>query len=194
MFYHVQNDEARKSIIYNMKVYIYIKNIYRKKMVESIQILAIVRIIFFILVSLLACIYAIPICFVRRFRSHMNILTVNVCISCIVCCIYWLIYNILQMVFLDDLANWDCVLFQYFQTIVNCQEIYSLCNVSVNRFCIILYHNKLLFKTRRWILTCIVIQWLIGMILPLPLFTISGQVFVNPKELKNISRFETKNK
>jgi len=107
---------------------------------------------------------------------------------------YWLIYDILQMVFLDDIANWNCVLFQYFQTVVNCQEIYSLCNVSINRFCIILYHNKPLFKTQRWILTCIVIQWLIGVILPLPFFTISGQVIVNPKELKNINRFETKNK
>jgi hypothetical protein len=163
-------------VLYTPRKYTFTLKIFTEKMVESIQTLAIVTIIFLILVILLACIYAIPICFVRRFRSHINILTVNVCITCIVCCMYWLIYNIIQMVFLDDLANWDCVLFQYFQTIVNCQEIYSLCNVSINRFCIIRYHNKLLFKTRRWILTCIVIQWLIGMILPLPLFTISGQV------------------
>jgi len=148
-------------------------------MLDIIQLLTIIKLPFFVLIILSACIYSIPILFVKRLRNPINILTVNVCITCIVCSIYWTIYCVLQLVLSDDLDSWSCVLFQYFQTIVNCQEIYALFNVSINRFFIILYNNKLLFKTRGWVLTCIGIQWLIGMILPLPLFSITGQVIIN---------------
>jgi hypothetical protein len=148
-------------------------------MLDTFQLLAIIRLPFFVLIILSACIYSIPILFVNRLRNPINILTVNVCITCIVCSVYWTIYSVLQLVLSNDLNSWDCALFQYIQTIVNCQEIYAIFNVSINRFFIILYNNKPLFKTRRWVLTCIGIQWLIGMILPLPLFSITGQVIIS---------------
>ena len=101
------------------------------------------------------------------------------------------IYEILLMVLPDDLNKWNCVLFQYFQTLVNLQEVYALCNVSINRLCIILYNNKLLFKTRRWVFTCIGTQWLIGMIMPLPLFVINGQVIIMLYSFKNLERYHS---
>ena len=130
------------------------------------------------MIILLACIYSIPILFIKRFRNPLNILTVNLAISCSICALYWTIYYILHVVLLDDLNNWNCVLFQYFQTIVNFQEIYAVCNVSINRFCIILYNNKLLFKTQRWAFICISFQWLMGFILSLPLISVNGQVII----------------
>jgi hypothetical protein len=103
-------------------------------MLDTIQLLTIIKLPFFVLIILSACIYSIPILFVKRLRNPINILTVNVCITCIVCSIYWTIYCVLQLVLSDELDSWSCVLFQYFQTIVNCQEIYALFNVSINRF------------------------------------------------------------
>ncbi|CAF0756638.1 unnamed protein product [Adineta steineri] len=102
--------------------------------------------------------------------------------SCIICSIYWIIYSFFEIELLNNVSNWNCSIFEYFQTIVNCQEIYSVCNISIHRFCIILYNNKLLFKSRQWVFTCIGIQWLLGMICPLPLFTIFGQSCENINE------------
>lgn len=160
-------------------------------MFDATQFLNTVRLIFYVLIISSACIYSIPIVLVKRFRSPINILTVNVSMSCIVCSIYWSVYSVLQIVFLNDLPNWNCVLFQYFQTIVNCQEIYALCNVSINRFCIILYNNKLLFKTQRWVFICIGIQWLIGMIMPLPLLVVNGQVIIMLCSLQSLERYRS---
>jgi hypothetical protein len=162
-------------------------------MSDAVQFLTVVKLVFFVLIILSACIYSIPILCVKRFRSPINILTVNVSISCIICSVYWTMYTVLQMVMLEELTKWDCVLFQYFQTFVNCQEIYALCNVSINRFCIILYNNKRLLRIQKWVFTCIGIQWLIGVILPLPLFSITGQakhvIFIHLAALKHICKF-----
>lgn len=149
-----------------------------KNMLDVFQLIDIVRIVFFVPTILLAFIYSITILFIKRFRNPLNILTVNLAVSCTICAIYWIIYYILNVVLLDDLNNWNCVFFQYFQTVVNFQEIYALCNVSINRFCIILYNNKLLFKTQRWVFICISVQWLMGFIVLLPLISINGQVIV----------------
>ena len=143
---------------------------------DTIEYIDIIKLIFYVIIISLAFIYLIPILCIGRFRSPVNILTVNVSMSCIICSIYWTIYILLQIILSDNLNKLNCVYFQYFQTVVNCQEIYALCNISINRYCIIIYNNKILFKTQRWILITIGIQWLIGIIIPLPLFSIIDQV------------------
>jgi len=39
---------------------------------------------------------------------------------------------------------------------------------SVHRFCSIVYHNRPLFKTKKWTAICIAIQWIVVLMLSLP--------------------------
>jgi hypothetical protein len=147
-------------------------------MLEARQSLVVVEVLFLVIVFLSACVYSITVLLVKRFHTSINLLTVNVCVCSMTCSVYWIVYNVIQGVLLRDLTGWNCVLAQYFQTFANCQAVYGLCVVSVNRFCIVLYNNKLLFKTRRWVFICIGIQWLLGVLIPLPTLSISTQVIV----------------
>jgi hypothetical protein len=145
-------------------------------MLGIVESLAVVKIVLFVIIISSACVYSAPILLIGRFRTSINILTINLCVSAIICSTYWIIFCILQVKSLDKPTGWNCLLLQYFQTFVNGQEIYSLCVISINRFCFILYNNKVLFRTRRWSYICIGSQWLIGMILPLVTFVMPEQV------------------
>ena len=147
-------------------------------MLGVVESLAIVKIVLFVIIILSACVYSFAILLVKRFHTSINILTINLCVSAIVCSTYWIIFCSLQLESLDNPAGWNCLLLQYFQTFVNGQEIYSLCVISINRFCYILYSNKILFRTRRWAYICIGSQWLLGTILPLPTFAMPGEVIL----------------
>ena len=138
--------------------------------------LAVVKIVLFVVIILSACVYSVSILLIKRFHTSINILTINLCVSAIICSIYWIVFCILQLKSLDNPTGWNCVVLQYFQTFVNGQEIYSLCVISINRLCFIVYNNKILFRTRRWAYICIGSQWLLGVILPLPTFVMPGEV------------------
>ncbi|CAF1249868.1 unnamed protein product [Adineta steineri] len=67
----------------------------------------------------------------------------------------------------------SCLLIFYLQTTVNCQFIYALCIVSLNRLFAIVYQSKTFFRTKKWTIICISIQWICGILIPLPQFASS---------------------
>ena len=145
-------------------------------MLGVVESLALLKIVLFVIIILSASVYSVSILLIKRFHTSINILTLNLCVSAIVCSMYWIFFCILQLKSLENPIGWNCILLQYFQTFVNGQEIYSLCVISINRFCLVLYHNRILFKTRRWTYICIGSQWLLGAILPLPTFAMPREV------------------
>lgn len=144
---------------------------------EMIILLAMIKVAILFVIFLASCIYAIPLSIVRRFHNPIHLLTLNVCITSSICSMFWIVYFIMSTFYVRLLwTEKSCLLILYLQTVVNCQVLYSLCVVSLNRLCTILYPNKLLFRSKLWVMICIVVQWTIGVLLPLPSFNSSLQV------------------
>jgi hypothetical protein len=141
------------------------------------QILTIVQIIILCLILIGACLYSIPICFNHRFHTPLHLLSLNVCFAALVCCIYWSIFYIMNMWYPTILWNaQSCLPIFYLQTAVNCQVLYSLCIVSLNRLFCVVYKNKALFRTKKWVAICVCVQWIFALLIALPLLASSFTV------------------
>ncbi len=141
---------------------------------EIIIILVIVKVIILSLISIASFFYALPLCFIRRFHTPLNFLSLNVSLTLFMCTTFWAIYFIMNTFYIDVLwTEKSCLLILYLQTTVNCQFIYALCTVSLNRLFAVVYHNKVLFRTKKWVGVCMSIQWISGVLIPLPQFASS---------------------
>jgi len=120
----------------------------------------------------------LPILSIQRFRSPTNLLTANVSLTIFTWAVYWIIKSVIAEFFhaIYTAAPKLCNFQVYIQTTLLCQVAYSLCVVSVHRLCIIIYPQKLLLKTKKWVLICIGIQWTFDTIAALPMFSMSAQV------------------
>ncbi len=119
---------------------------------------------------LLALAYLIPILLFRQFHHRLNIFTVNISIAVICCCLYWIVYYVtlqFQPQQLFSLKN--CFLVIYTQIMFTVQVALALVVVSMNRVCLVVYHRKIFFKQKKWMIMCLTCQWLLGLIIPLPL-------------------------
>jgi hypothetical protein len=136
---------------------------------QVINILVIATIIIEGLVSIGACLYAIPLCVIRRFHTPLNLLTLNVCVAAFICATYWGIY--FTMAAFYPRIFWtlqSCISLRYIQHMVISQLVYAFCMVSLNRLIAMVYRNKALFRTKKWIAICVSIQWVFAALLPLP--------------------------
>ncbi len=141
---------------------------------EIIIILVYIKVIILSLVSIGSLFYALPLCFIRRFHTSLNFLSLNVSLTLFMCTTFWAIYFIMTTFYFDVLwTERSCLLILYLQTTVNCQFISALCIVSLNRLFAVVYHNKVLFRTKKWAGVCIGIQWISGILIPLPQFASS---------------------
>ncbi|CAF2851509.1 unnamed protein product [Rotaria sp. Silwood2] len=140
-------------------------------MVNSLRIFPIIGVVIFIIIILFAFIYSIPIIFIRRFHQHNNILTLNICLVTILCCLSWLFIH--ATITIDDpYTTLGKMNFFFYITamIFTIQVPFSFLAASIHRCCSIVYHTKVFFKTKRWIMLCIGSQWLLGFILSTPDF------------------------
>jgi hypothetical protein len=140
-------------------------------------IIVIVLIITLGLVSIAACLYAIPLCFIRQFHKPIHLLTLNVCIAAFICSTYWCIFFIMNTYY--PLILWNlqsCLPIVYFQNMINCQVLYSLCLVSLNRLLTIVYTNIALFRTKGWAGICVSVQWIIVALIFFPILFSNAEV------------------
>ena len=143
-------------------------------MVAFDEIFGILRVVLFGLIILVALIYSIPIIFIRRFHHGNNILTLNICVATIICCLYWFIFYImLQMnLFGTHLFTTNTCIFVFIvPTILTLQIPFSFVTVSIHRLCCVVYYRKNLFKTKKWIAICILVQWVFGIVCMLPILS-----------------------
>lgn len=121
-----------------------------------------------VLIIIFSITYSIPVLFIRRFHHHNNILTVNVCIATIVSCVYWILYYIAMQLDAERTSSEAlCAFLTVVQIICTIQVPLSIVAVSIHRFCIIIYHTNTFFRTKRWVFTCILLQWILGILLSL---------------------------
>jgi len=139
---------------------------------QAVNILVIIKAIILGLIVIGSCIYAIPLCLVRRFHTPIHLLTLNVCVAAFICSGFWGIYFIMSTFYADILWTLQsCIPILYLQNMVVCQVLYALCMVSLNRLFTIVYKNKGFFRTKKWVTACVTVQWIVVALLSLPAFT-----------------------
>jgi hypothetical protein len=147
-------------------------------MFEVARLIIFIQLIILSIIIVLALIYILPIIFIRRLHTVTNILTCNVCLVCFLGSLYWVVYRVLDGFYSADLNKCilSCTIIPYFQTLINCLMIYAFLMITINRFFLVTYPNKRLFKRLKWCFISFVVQWLVAIILPLPYFTLSFEV------------------
>jgi hypothetical protein len=132
--------------------------------------------------TILALPYLFTIILVRRFRTASNILTANVCFVSLFGGVgfYGTLYVI--QAFYPTLLLRSTVLHifsSYSEIVVNCFMIYSMVIVTINRFVAIKYQNKRFFKRLAWSIISSIAEWIISIILPVPLLISCYEVSLN---------------
>jgi len=150
-------------------------------MTKENQLLLIVNISLLLITIILTLIYLLSIILVRRFHTATNILTGSFCLSGMICCLFWVVFDVLSGYYLIILNKSiiSCILTPYSSLIVNCSVVYSLAMITIDRFFIVIYPAKRLFKKRSWSFISLGIQWILAIILPLPHLILSWEVNIN---------------
>ena len=122
------------------------------------------------LIAISALLYIMLICSVRRFHSAINAITVSYSLAALTFAVFYLCY--FGLTFRDDyfpvISVRGCASLNYFIPFVNGSVVYSLGIASFNRLCMIVFHNKRIFKTGRWVAICVVCQWILAAVVSLP--------------------------
>lgn len=123
----------------------------------------------FAIILLLVMFYSILILSIRRFRHRHNMFIVNICLSISGTSVFFVIY--FTMVYFDVqrlYVSHMCLVLLYAFNIASIAIPFSFVIFSVHRFCFIVYYEKVFFKSKLWVVICIVIHWLLQLILSLP--------------------------
>lgn len=149
---------------------------------EKEDILTIVNILFYCLIIVACLIYSIPIIFVRRFRHKNNFLFLNLCLTSICCCIYWIVYYLMFRYARNTLFdNSTCTILYYLETVSVSEVIYSFIVVSIHRYFSIVYPTNQRYNSGQCFKMSIAIQWIAGLIIPLPLIARNLPVMIIDK-------------
>jgi hypothetical protein len=138
-------------------------------MVYASDILFYIKTILFVLIITAFVVYSLPIIFIPRFRIRYNILTLNLCLATLCCVLCWCVYETIaqfntKLLFRDS----TCGFLLYMVMMCLCQASFSNLNISVIQLCDIVYHRNQFFRTNRWLVICIGIQWSASIILSVP--------------------------
>lgn len=145
------------------------------------EITVIINITILCIAVITACIYILPIIFVRRFHTTNNILTGNVCVTGIICPIFWIFANVMQSFYtqllFENIAL--CSSVSYFSILVNSLMVYSFTVVTINRYVTILYPTKAFFKRQIWAFISIAVHWFGCFLISIPILIHSIGVRMN---------------
>lgn len=128
--------------------------------------------------NILSTVYVVIIASVERFRTAVNIIIGNFAIACAVAavCRAWLdVYYTYYASLFEEFVSF-CVVKEYIPFLNNCFPIYTLVMITVNRYLVIQYSNKVLFKRRNWALFSSLIPWGISFLLGIPQLVVGVQV------------------
>ena len=141
-------------------------------MISIAELFALIKIAMLGMSVILSLIYAIPIVLMRRFHHRLNILTLNICFAMICSSTFWLSYFIMWEYFITDLfTERTCLFLFYLQMLSSCQTPFSFVMLTIHRFCSIVYATNRFFKTKKFLVMCLLSQWIIAGLLSLPFAT-----------------------
>ena len=130
-----------------------------------------VNVFILILIILASTVYSIPIATVRRLRSQHNILTANLCLGLIFLLVYWIVFCLMSEHASEVFyTSPTCTIFLYIQYMLTGQAICAFTITSLNRYFYIVRPESRYLNSKRWLRFTVCGQWLLGVILPLPVF------------------------
>ena len=137
------------------------------------EIFIILRILMLIILSMavvLTIIYVIPVIAVKRFHTTNHLLTANFCSAIGLAALFWIINNTITAAYpsIDQVSSAYCMFLRIGPDLFNSLGLYALTMISVNRFLIVAYPNKRLFKQSRWFFISAAIQWIIVILMNIP--------------------------
>jgi hypothetical protein len=140
-------------------------------MTDAFRIILVVNVVLLLIGTILTLIYLLPIILIRRFHTTTNILTGNVCLVTAICCLFWIMFNVISGFYPTLLisSTFSCILESYCQVMINCLVVYSFAIITINRYLTIINPNKRFFKRQAWPFISSAVQWIIAIVLPLPL-------------------------
>ena len=147
-----------------------------------VDISYLLNLLIFIVLSILiflTLIYCIPLLFLQRFHHRRYVFMINLCGAIFLCSIYWLVAFVMLTTNVRQFYNRKtCSLVFYVQMMCTLQVPLALIIVSIHRFYCVVYNNKRFFHSKLWICMCLICQWSLGLVLPLPMFIRDGAVSV----------------
>ncbi|UJR15503.1 hypothetical protein I4U23_002446 [Adineta vaga] len=140
-------------------------------MVDASTIVTNLQFTMFSIIILLTLVYSIPHIFIPRFRDRIHAFTLNVCMAILCCSMHWFVSIIIVKVNVRQFYHIStCSIVFYAQIMCTLQVPLALMVVSIHRLCCVLYFNRTFFKSKLWICMCILCQWLVGILISLPIF------------------------
>jgi hypothetical protein len=151
-------------------------------MADVSQVFVGVTLTIMIMASIIGWLYLSAIILVRRFHTASNLLTANLFIvNFLGGTGFWGTLYVIEA-FHPTLLLRPTLLHifsSYSEIVVNCFTIYSIIAVTINRFLAIKYQNKRFFKRLTWSIISSIAQWIVSIILPLPLLFFCYEVSLN---------------
>lgn len=121
------------------------------------------------LIIILAFVYSTPVLLYRRFRSHANIFSLNLCFAITLSSVYWIIYYTFEEFYFEYfICKRVCFVLFYLHIFCILLVPYAFIVLSVYRFCLVVYCTKQFFTTKAWLATNIISQYIVVILLPLP--------------------------
>ena len=147
-------------------------------MAESFQFLIVINLLILVSIVLLCLLYILTIVINPRFHTSANILTGNVCLASIVCCLFWSSFNLISIFSPSTMrgSSSTCVVNRCLVDFVDCLIIYSLTMITINRFLLLISPNKPIFKRKVHSLCSSAIQWILVLLLCIPQLIVALQV------------------
>ena len=134
-------------------------------MSNAAYILWIVQIIIAVLILCLALLYSIPVILIRRLHKNNTLLTLNLSLITAGSVCYWILYFALfEQRSNTIISKRVCAFINIVQMLATIQVIFSIVTVSLHRCFLIIFHTKVFFRSKRWIVTCLLGQWILALI------------------------------
>jgi hypothetical protein len=126
-------------------------------MVDKLYIKTILQLTLLSLNLLFAIAYSLSILLIRRCHNRNNMFILNICFTIISTSVFFAIFFDLQ--YFDRSRLLDprmCILLGYVFHIASIEVPFAFVAFSIHRFCSIIYSAKPFFKTKRWVVICVV--------------------------------------
>lgn len=149
-------------------------------MLDIVEISVRVNLSILLTVAVFGLLYILFIVINPRFHTSVNILTGNFCVCGTLNAIFWTIH-----IFTSPSKDWrifvhnhNCIFYLSCSTTLSALLIHSLLMISVNRYLIIRYPNKQVFKRNSCSLLFCIGQWITSCLLCIPHLVSSIRVTV----------------
>jgi hypothetical protein len=121
------------------------------------------------LCSILSLTYILLVMLNCRSHQRHNLITINLALSIFIAVVFWCSSGYFQQYYLEK--KWPhglCIAFLYLQSLATFEIPLSMIAGCLHWLLVIKYHTVMFFRKQRFLIICIILQQVLGIILALP--------------------------